>query len=94
MENDNNTTGEKHCPLCDKPVRSDANAETLCALCGMAIYDDDPEATSIVVGGKRLDFCCPICEDMYVTVWDERPTRTAHCCAREWRAAPGIQAST
>ena len=85
-------TDEKHCPLCDKPVRSDANAEKLCALCGMAIYEDDPEATSIVVGGKRLHFCCPVCEDMYLTIRDERPKNTFHCCARGWRTTPRIEA--
>lgn len=60
---------EKRCPLCSKPVRSDALAKKHCKLCGMFI--DDTELQFIYDTDARVSFyfCCEKCMKMYIKTY-------------------------
>ncbi len=60
---------EKMCPICGKPVRSDALAKKSCKLCGMLIDDSKPHYIySTNSGKKNLYFCCEICIKSYLDI--------------------------
>ena len=55
---------EKKCPICSKPIRSDAAIHEYCKLCGMGI-PDTLEAPKLRTEGGTLYFCCDICYSIY-----------------------------
>ncbi len=57
---------EKMCPICLKPVRSDASAERYCKLCGMFIDNTEPQFIYVVENDVELHFCCEGCMQRYV----------------------------
>ena len=74
MDEETTRPEEMKCPLCDKAVRSDADADVLCALCGMPVYDGDEDAVRSIIDGRPTAFCCGHCEAMYMRIWRSRPT--------------------
>jgi YHS domain-containing protein len=58
---------EKVCPLCSKPVRSDALAKKHCKLCGMFLDDSELQFIYDNPKGDSFFFCCEKCMKMYIT---------------------------
>jgi hypothetical protein len=57
---------EKLCPICTKPVRSDASAKRYCKLCGMFIDDTEHQFIYVAEKDVELHFCCEECMKRYV----------------------------
>ena len=62
---------EKQCPLCSKPVRSDALAKKYCKLCGMFLDDSELQFIYDTPTGDSFFFCCEKCMKMYVTTYSK-----------------------
>ncbi len=62
---------EKMCPICGKPVRSDALAKKSCKLCGMLIDDSKPQYIYRTNSGKSLYFCCERCRKSYLEIAED-----------------------
>jgi hypothetical protein len=60
---------EKVCPLCSKPVRSDALARMHCKLCGMFIDDTELLFIYDAPTGDSFHFCCEKCMKMYIKTY-------------------------
>jgi hypothetical protein len=52
---------EKKCPICGEVIRSDANVQEFCDLCGMGIPNPEFAPRMETMGGKWLYFCCNSC---------------------------------
>ncbi len=61
---------EKLCPICTKPVRSDASAKKYCKLCGMFIADAGPHFTYFTEKDIEFHFCCEECMKKYVETFN------------------------
>ncbi len=61
---------EKLCPLCSKPVRSDASAKKYCKLCGMFIDNSEPQFIYVTEEDVELCFCCEECMKKYVETFN------------------------
>jgi hypothetical protein len=73
MDTEREPMEEATCPLCHKPIRSDAHAPEFCALCGMGIYHPET-APSINTMDEYLYFCCCSCLRIYARA------RKGVCC--------------
>jgi hypothetical protein len=60
---------EKCCPLCSKPIRSDALAKNHCKLCGMFIDDTELQFIYDTPTGVSFHFCCERCMKMYIKTY-------------------------
>jgi len=58
---------EKICPLCSKPVRSDALTREYCKLCGMIINYTEPLRVYTTKEEINHYFCCRKCMNTYLT---------------------------
>jgi hypothetical protein len=56
---------EKKCPICERDVRSDANVQEFCKLCGMGIPDPEFAPRYQTLGGYIHYFCCDKCLTVY-----------------------------
>ena len=61
---------EKLCPICTKPVRSDASVKKYCKLCGMFIDDAEMQFIYVAEGDVELHFCCDECMKRYVEIFN------------------------
>ncbi len=59
------------CPICRKPVRSDALVKKSCTLCGMLIDDSKPQYIYCTNSGKSLFFCCGRCRKSYLEIAED-----------------------
>ena len=61
---------EKLCPICSKPVRSDASAKRYCKLCGMFIDNAEPQFIYVTEKDAELHFCYEECMKRYVETFN------------------------
>jgi hypothetical protein len=59
---------ESICPICIRPMRSDADAPSFCGLCSMAIDRTDTAPSAKGEDGEKLYFCCEWCLKIYSTI--------------------------
>jgi YHS domain-containing protein len=59
------------CPICGKPVRSDALTKKSCKLCGMLIDDSKPRYIHGTNSGKIHYFCCEKCRSSYLEITED-----------------------
>jgi hypothetical protein len=57
---------EKVCPICSKPIRSDALIKEYCKLCGMLIDDAKLQFIYDTPTSDSFYFCCEKCLKMYI----------------------------
>ena len=57
---------ESICPICSKPIRSDADSPEFCALCGMGITHPEEAPSLDGEDGDRLYYCCSWCLRLHV----------------------------
>jgi YHS domain-containing protein len=60
---------EKVCPLCSKPVRSDALIKEYCKLCGMIVDDSELQFIYDAPTGDSFYFCCEKCMKTYINTY-------------------------
>lgn len=56
---------EKNCPICGEVIRSDANVQKFCNLCGMGIPNPEFAPRYQSLGGYIHYFCCNDCLTIY-----------------------------